>query len=257
MLDSHAHVNDSQFDTDRADILTQAQAVGVNGWIEIGTTVADSQQAIALAKQSYSIWATVGVHPDYIADITDQDWQQLEQLVQQPKVVAVGEVGLDYYRGGKLTDQQPVLERFIALAVEYKKPVVFHVRSGKHDAHADLIHILEALPATQRPRGVIHTFSGTVDQAQAYLALGLYLSISGVITFKNAGDLVEVVRNTPLEKLLLETDCPYLTPEPHRGQRNEPAYVSFIAQKVAELKGVPVSQVDHMTETTTRQLFSL
>lgn len=256
MIDSHAHVQDKAFDADRSDVLERAKAAGVNGWIEVGTTVQESMQAVKLAQEYPSVYSTVGVHPHHIEEMTVEDWQTLEDLAGKPKVVAIGEVGFDFYRGESLEKQREVLMRFIALATKKSLPVVFHVRSGEAlDAHQALIELLQTYSDDTRPKGVIHTYSGTLEQARAYIALGLHISFSGVLTFKNAGELVAVAKEAPANRLLIETDCPYLTPDPFRGQRNEPAYVKLVAQKLAELRAVPVEDIQQQTEENTKTLF--
>lgn len=265
MFDSHAHVSDGAFDADRSDILPRAQAAGVKGWIEIGTTVEESRQACTLAEQYEAVWATVGVHPDRVATLTEADWQQLEALASHPKVVAIGEVGFDFYRDGTYETQLPVLQRFVALAAKRNLPMVFHVRNpvkspaGDHgaSAHDKLLNFFGEIPVIERPRGVIHTFSGNEEHAKRYLELGLHLSFSGVVTFDNATETMEVAKMVPADRMLIETDCPYLTPVPHRGKRNEPSYVRYVAEKIAALRGVTLSEIDQLTEINTRTLFGL
>lgn len=258
MFDSHAHVMFENFNTDRDQIFAHAQEAGVSGWIEVGTNLEQSKKAVTLAQQHENVWASVGVHPsDIESSIKNKEsWTEIEKLLDQPRVVAVGEVGLDYYRGGTAEEQMPALQRFIDLALARNLPVIFHVRDGKDiSAHADLITLLHSLPKV--PRGVIHTYSGTLKQAKQYLKLGMYLSFSGVITFKNAGELLEVVKQTPLDKILIETDCPFLAPEPYRGKRNEPAYVKYVAQKIADLRGISFDEVQRVTMDNTQTLFRL
>ena len=173
-------------------------------------------------------------------------------------MVAVGEVGIDLYRGGSWQKQLKALRRFIELANRNNLPVIFHVRSSDRvDAHNGIIDLLSSYSDNQRPLGVMHSFSGTWQQAEKYLALGMYIAFNGVVTFKNAGETVEVARRVPLERMLIETDCPFLAPEPHRGKRNELAYVRLVAEKVAELKGLGISEVAEMTQENTLNLFSL
>lgn len=274
MIDSHAHVAFAQFDGDREGVIERARRVRLRQgygeqasvrWVEVGTDVAQSRAAVALAEHYPDdvLGATVGVHPSDIAALTEDDWRELEELLSHRRVVAVGEVGLDYYRGGWREMQLPVLERFVALAVAHDLPVVFHVRSGApaslagkgRDAHADLPRFLQARDAAVR--GVVHTFSGTAAQAEEYLKLGLYLSISGVVTFKNAGAMAEVARTVPLDRLLVETDCPFLAPEPYRGRRNEPAYVEHVVQRVAALRGVSADTVAQATVENATRLFGV
>lgn len=241
---------------DRAAVIERTKQQ-LSGWIEIGTTVAESALAAELA-QEHKVWASAGVHPSDIDSLDEAGWQQIEILLQQPQVAAVGEVGLDFYRGGSLEQQEIVLRRFIDLALKYDKPVVFHVRDGKEvSAHEEMVRILESYNDNERPRGVLHTFSGTREQMRRYLDMNMYISFSGVITFKNAVETVQAAKEVPLDRVLIETDAPFLTPEPHRGQRNEPAYVILVAEKLAQLRGVSVEEIDQITEENTRRLFNL
>jgi len=258
MIDSHAHVAFDSFDSDRAAVIARLPQSGVRGWIEVGTDLEQSAKAVALAEEYEQCWASVGVHPSDIAVLDDAGWNIIEGLLQKDKIVAVGEVGFDFYRGGSLEDQKKVLTRFAELARERELPMIFHVRdqAGTRNAHEAMLNFLKDLPNEKRPGGVIHTFSGTVEQAKEYLALGLYLSFSGVVTFPTAGEIAEVAKTMPIDRVLIETDCPFLTPDPYRGKRNEPAYVSFVAQRIAELRGLSVEEVDQDTEENTRRLFA-
>lgn len=258
MFDSHAHVCLSHFNEDRAEVILRAREAGLSGWLEVGTDIQGSRQAIALAQAQDGVVATVGVHPSDIGDLTPDSWSELEKLLENPKVVAVGEVGLDYYRGGTKQAQLPVLERFYTLARQRALPLVFHVRDGKQvSAHEDLLTWLESLPQSEVSPGVVHTFSGSSAQAERYLALGLYLSFSGVVTFKNAGEIADVASSMPLTKLLVETDCPFLAPDPHRGQRNEPAYVALVIQKIADLRQAAFTEIAKATTANAYSLFEL
>lgn len=262
MIDSHAHVAFFQFDEDREEVISRAWEAGVEGWIEVGTSVKSSQKAIELARsrsgQPLRVWATAGVHPSDAEGMNEEDWKKLRKLAKEEEVVAVGEVGVDLYRGGSLPEQLKALWRFIELAGERNLPIVFHVRSSDRvDAHDEVINLLSLYSDSQRPAGVMHSFSGTWQQAEKYLALGMYLAFNGVVTFKNAGETAEVASRVPLNRILIETDCPFLAPEPHRGKRNEPAYVRLVAEKIAELKGLDISEVAEMTQENTRNLFGL
>jgi TatD DNase family protein len=258
MIDSHAHVAFRQFDADRARVIARAKSAGVTGWIEVGTDLEQSRKAIALAEQHDGVYAAVGVHPSDINDLGGGWMSQLEKLLVHEKVKAIGEVGLDYYRGGTAEQQLPVLKKFIGLAAARSLPVVFHVRSsGTVDAHQDLIDLLRSYSAADRSGGVIHTYSGTVSQAEEYLELGMYLSMSGVVTFRNAGEMAKVAKSMPLDRLLIETDCPFLAPDPYRGQRNEPFHVSLVAEKIADLRGLSLTEIDHITSENARALFAL
>lgn len=254
MIDSHAHVAFEQFNDDRSAVIERAHKANI-GWIEVGTDLLQSRAAIALAEQYDFVWPTVGVHPSDIAALTEQGWHEFEALVQHPSVVAIGEVGLDYYRGGTKQEQLPALARMVELAIARDLPVIFHVRSGERDAHEDLLAWLMTLPVC--PRGVLHTYSGTPEQTRQYLALGFHLSFSGVITFKKADVVRAVAADVPADRFLIETDCPFLAPLPYRGKRNEPLYVQQVAEAIAHVRHTSVEAIASMTEATARQLFSL
>lgn len=257
MIDSHAHILAEQFDIDRDALISSAEENGL-GWVEVGTDVAGSEKAVELAEKNQHIFASVGVHPDSITTIQEEDWAVLEKLLENKKVCAIGEIGFDTYREGTILEQEPVLRRFIKLAQKMHKPLIFHVRSGNGtDAHVELLRVLSSYPHSELPNGVIHTFSGSLQQANEYISLGMMISFSGVITFKNAGDLREIAKNIPIESILVETDCPFLTPEPHRGQRNEPAYVRYVIERIADIRGTSFQEIEQATEVNTKQIFAL
>jgi TatD DNase family protein len=244
-FDSHCHPQFPHYDHDRNEVISRALERGVS-MICVGTDIKTSKQALELAKNS-GIWAAVGVHPNDLDDFVMDDFVH---LINEEKVVAVGEVGLDYYRtkgDEKQKKQREVFKQFINLAYQYKKPLILHLR----DSHKDAIEILKSAKDILYG-GVAHSFTGTLEEAREYLNLGLHLGFNGIITF--ARQYNEVVIHTPLEKILLETDAPYLTPEPYRGQRNEPAYVLEVAKKVAEIKGISLEEV---VETTTQNVLKL
>lgn len=258
MFDSHAHVLYDSFDADRDQVIARARAAGLSGWLEVAIDVPTSEQVVALAQKEAGVFATVGVHPSDIGTLTPDGWATIENLVTQPRVVAVGEVGLDFYRGGTAQEQLPILQRFVSLATQHALPVVFHVRDsadGSASAHDAMINFLESIPVSERPQGVMHTFSGNAAQAEKYLALGMYLSFSGVVTFKNAGPIATVATTMPFDRLLIETDCPFLAPEPYRGQRNEPAYVKLVAEKIAALRNIGVAEIEKATDANAKTLF--
>lgn len=248
MIDSHAHVAFEGFEDDREAVVARAREAGIS-WIEIGTDVYQSKKALALGVPT-----AIGVHPSDIA--AGVDWGEIKKLLDSPNVVAVGEVGLDLYHSKNLEEQIETLEKFVSLARKKSLPIVFHVRnpstSLRVNAHDEMIKFLRE---QNWGRGAIHTFSGTRKQAEDYLELGLYLSFSGVVTFKNAGEILEVAKTMPLEKMLIETDCPFLAPEPFRGKRNEPAYVKYVAEKIANLRGISFDEVARVTEDNTKHLF--
>src|SRR3989338_10119909 len=258
IFDSHCHPQMTQYDQDREEIIHRAFDVGVN-MICVGTDLETSRQAIELAQKTEWMWATVGLHPN---DNLNEKFEseKYRELLQQERVVAFGEIGLDYYRTEKPEDQKFQKERFIQqleLAKELKKPLILHCRDGKSGstgpAYRDMIEILSRGYAING--GVIHSFTGSLDEAKQFLDLGLYLGLNGIITFAKQYD--EIVREVPLERILLETDAPYLTPEPYRGKRNEPAYVIEVAKKIAELKNEPYEKVTEQTTKNCKKLFGL
>ncbi len=231
LIDTHAHMHLAQFDEDRAATLARAAAAGVQRIIEIGYDLPSSRAALELASSHPQIYAVVGIQPNHCAECP-ADWQaQLATMLHHPRVVALGEIGLDYHWMKASPEQQAALFREqLALAREYNLPVVIHTR----EAAAATVQVLrEAAPGV---RGVIHSFSGDWAFASACLDLGFSLSFSGPVTFSKARDLHEVARRVPAERILTETDSPYLSPNPHRGKRNEPAYVRLVAEQLATLR---------------------
>ena len=258
MFDSHAHMNDLAFDDDRDAVMSHVFNSGIAGWIEVGTNIEESTKAIALAETDSRIIASVGVHPHELKTLQDSDWDILSQLADHVTCKAIGEVGLDFSRDVEIDFQEKLLHRFIVLAQQKHLPIIFHVRSGNEiDAHEELIRILTMYPAPARPKGVIHTFSGTLAQAQAYIELGMMISFSGVLTFKKSDDLREAAKTLPLEAMLVETDCPYLTPEPDRGKRNDPSFVRFVIKNISELRDIDPLEVDKITQNNAKNLFSI
>ena len=258
MFDSHAHINDTAFDEDRDAVIANMFASGVDGWIEVGTNIEESKKAIELSKKHNKIFASVGVHPHGLKDIEDGNWEALAVLADSPECKAIGEVGLDFSRDKGLEFQEEKLKQCIALAQAKNLPMIFHVRSGNDiDAHDELIRILKTYSDAERPKGVIHTFSGNLQQAQEYISLGMYISFSGVVTFKKSDELREIAKTIPLEAMLVETDCPYLTPEPFRGKRNDPSFVKFVIQTIAELRGIDFFEVEQKTHNNDKKLFSV
>lgn len=262
MFDSHAHINDAAFDEDRDALLTSMFASGVTGWIEVGTSIEESKKALSLASDragsDLQIFASVGVHPHELQHMQDSDWSKFSELADNSLCKAVGEVGLDFSRGTDIEFQEKILKRFIALAQQKNLPIIFHVRSGNDiDAHDELIAILKTYTNSDRPKGVIHTFSGNLQQAQEYISLGMLISFSGVLTFKKSEGLRGIAKTIPLESILVETDCPYLTPEPFRGKRNDPSYCRFVIQSISELRGVGFSEIEQKTHNNAKKLFSI
>ncbi|ACL23698.1 hydrolase, TatD family [Chloroflexus aggregans DSM 9485] len=229
-IDTHLHLASVQFDDDRSEVITRALDTGVAALIEIGYDLASSHAAIALANAHPAIFAVVGIQPNHLHDLPP-DWiEQIRALASHPKVVAIGEIGLDFYwMKSSPSEQEAAFRQQLALAGELGLPVVIHSR----DAMSETIAVLR--DAARGP-GVIHSFSGDWEAAQACLELGFYLSFSGPLTFPKSTALHDVARQAPVDRLLIETDSPYLSPHPHRGQRNEPSRLIYIGQKVAELR---------------------
>ena len=255
LTDTHTHLDFPRFDDDREQVIGQALAAGVGAIVDIGTDLASSQAAVALAEAYPQIYAAVGVHPHDAKTLTEETLEELGVLALHPKVVAIGEIGLDFFRDLSPRDKQrQAFQQQLALASEVGKPVVIHDR----DAHSEVMAILRRwIEGGHQPAGVLHCFSGDLAMAQEAIELGFYISIAGPVTFKNARSLRELVRQLPLEKLLVETDCPYLSPHPHRGKRNEPAYVKLVAQEVARVKGLSPEEVARITSDNAQALFAL
>ena len=253
MIDTHAHVHDAKFDTDRAAALHRAAAAGVNAIVTVGCDLADSLRALETARE-YRIYASVGIHPHEAKDAPADIPAVFESFLRDPRIVAIGETGLDYYYDHSPREkQQRVMREQLRLARDTGFPVIFHQR----DAFDDFLAILKE--EWRAPmRGVIHCFTGDADQARALTQeFGLFLGIGGVLTFKTAGTLRDAVRSVGLDRLVLETDCPYLAPVPHRGERNEPAYVAIAAQKLADILERAIDEVVAVTDANAQTLFSL
>jgi TatD DNase family protein len=235
LVDTHAHLMDAAFDADRAAVLARATSAGVAGLVLVGYDLASSCAAIELARSIPWAWASVGIHPNSAAEAADADFAALASLAREPEVIAIGETGLDYYRHYTSQERQrEALDWHLRLAEELALPVIVHNRQ----ADADVATVLSSgAPAVH---GVLHCFSSTdPTYLDRMLATGYYVSMAGPLTFKSAADLRAMVARVPLERLLVETDCPYLTPVPHRGQRNEPAFVRETASCLAEIVGLP------------------
>ncbi len=260
LVDSHCHLDLRQFNADRDAVIARMAESGIRYAVNPGVDLPSSRAAVALAlRQHECIYAAVGIHPHEAKTLDAAVLEELKTLACSPKAVAIGEIGLDYYRDFSPRDAQwRAFEAQLELAAELDLPVIVHDR----DAHDDVLAILRdwhsSLPSPRSTLyGVVHSFSGDVAMAEQVVALGFFIGVSGPVTYKNADRLRQVVRAVPLERLLIETDAPYLTPQPHRGQRNEPAYVSLVAQAVADVRGVTLEQVASQTTANARALFGL
>jgi TatD DNase family protein len=235
LFDTHAHLHFPEFDGDREAMLGRARSAGVRRMLTIGTEPESSRAAVAFAAREADVWATVGIHPHDAGEADAAALGEIERLAAEPRVVALGEIGLDYFRDlSPRPDQQRVFRALLGLARRVGKPVVIHCR----EAHGDVLRIL-AEERVADVRGIMHCFSGDVAIARRCLDLGLLISLAGPVTYPNARALPEVARFVPADRLVVETDCPFLPPQGHRGQRNEPAYLAITATRVAELRGEP------------------
>ncbi len=251
IFDSHAHYDSHQFDDDRHEILSnylpQNKVVGV---VNCASDFPSSEFSLQLAEQYDYIYAAVGVHPHEVAESGAWDADRLKRLASHPKCVAIGEIGLDYHYDFSPRDlQKQWFENQIVLAKEMGKPIVVHDR----EAHADTWDLLRV----HKPAGVVHCFSGSVEMARDILSVGMYIGLGGAVTFKNAKTPVEVARYVPLDRLLLETDCPYMTPVPFRGNRCDSSHISYTAQKIAEIKEISVDELLQVTKQNACRLFGM
>ena len=250
LTDSHAHLDFAQFDTDRDAVIARAREAGLVAILNVGTDLASSKAAVALAEKHDFIYAAVGFHPHDAKRVNARVLDQLRVLTRHPKVVAVGEIGLDYYRDRSPRPvQRQAFADQLALAAELELPVIVHSR----EAHDDVMEALRGWNGI----GVLHSYSGGPERLEEVLELGFYVSISGPVTFPRAERLREVAALAPLERLLVETDCPYLTPVPRRGRRNEPALVRYVVEAVAQARGVPVEIVAQATLDNLCHLFDI
>jgi TatD DNase family protein len=255
LIDSHAHIQGKEYAGEVETVIARAREAGIDKIIAVGGAgeMSSNHDAVALASLYDDVYATVGMHPHDAKDVGPEELKSLRELTIHPKVIAVGETGLDYYYSHSPHDvQRRVFMDFINLARQAGLPLIVHER----DAAQDAAQLLRS-EGTGDLRGVIHCFTGNYEAACAYLDLGFYLSLTGIITFKNAEPLRDVVRQVPLKKILIETDSPYLTPVPHRGKRNEPAYVRLVAEAVAIIKSVSLEEVAQITSGNARELFSI
>ncbi|MHB0925977.1 MAG: TatD family hydrolase [Gallionellaceae bacterium] len=251
-VDSHCHLNFPELAENMADVLAQMQHNDVAAALCVSVNLAEFPQVLALAEQHPNIYASVGVHPDY-EDVEEPSVARLVELARHPRVIAIGETGLDYFRlKGDLEWQRTRFRNHIRAARECGKPLIIHTR----EAAADTLRIMAEENAAGAG-GVMHCFTETWDVAEAALEMGFYISFSGIITFKSAKQIKEVAQRVPLERILIETDAPYLAPVPYRGRLNQPAYVKHIAEEIALLRGIDVSEVGRRTTENFMRLFGL
>jgi TatD DNase family protein len=255
LVDTHAHLQDTGFGNTLPAVIARAREAGVGQMIAIGVTAEDSREVVALSQTNPGVvFAAVGVQPNHTGEAQPEDWARIVELARETGVVALGETGLDrYWDRAPFPVQQEWFDRHLALAHERDLPVVIHCRDCERD-------IIDQLARLGRPvRGVLHSFTGSWDAAQAFMELGLYVSFAGMVTFKNAklDPLRDVAARLPIDRILVETDSPYLSPHPWRGKPNEPARVAMIAQLIAELRGIPFPEFARATSANARRLFRL
>ena len=253
LIDTHSHLEMPEYDQDRKDVIKKAHDRGIDYILTIGIDIEACQQAISLAEEFEFIYAVLGIHPHNAKDIDEGTYDILRKLTQHEKVCALGEIGLDFFRN--LSPQDVQTKRFgelISLAREWKLPIVVHDR----DAHQETLAILKEERAFE-VGGVIHCFSGDYEMASKCFDMGLYISIPGTITFRKATSLQELVRKLPLERILIETDAPFLAPVPFRGKRNEPSYVQYVADKIAKIKKLDFEEVAAVTSRNAKTLFKI
>ncbi len=255
LADTHAHLDFGQFDADREDVWARAQSAGVRWLINPGADLPSSRRAVALAEGHAGIFAAVGIHPHEATSCDAAALAELRRLAGSRKVVAIGEIGLDFYRDlSPRPAQRQALRDQLELAVALRLLVIIHDR----DAHAETLAVLREFAARlPAPPGVLHAFAGDAEMAAAVLDLGFYLAVGGPITYPNARQAPALLAGVPLDRLLLETDCPYLAPQRQRGQRNEPAYVPLIAARLAEILHISAARVAEQTTSNARTLFGL
>ena len=251
LFDTHAHLDDSAFDADRAALLAALPGAGLSFVMNPGCSLASSRAAVALAEQYPYVYAAVGSHPDAADEVNDETIQAYRALAAHPRVLAIGEIGLDYHNEDiPRAIQQQAYRAQLALAAELDLPVIVHDR----EAHADCLAIIGAFPQVT---GVFHCFSGSAEMAKELVSKGWYIGFTGVLTFKNARRAVEAAAAIPMDRIVLETDCPYMAPEPHRGRRNDPRNLPYMAQKLAEIKGIPPDQAAAQTLANGKRLYRL
>lgn len=257
LVDTHCHINFDAYDEDRAAVIERAAAAGVSRIINPGTDLNTSREGIALADHYTGIYAAVGIHPNSTADITPTWMDDIGTLAAHPKVLAVGEIGLDYYWDkSPKQNQVAAFEAQLALASRLELPVIIHNREASEDVMGILENWVHDLPPALKDRpGVLHSFSAPVSIAERALAAGFYLGFTGPITYKNADDLRRIAANVPLDRILVETDGPFLTPIPYRGKRNEPAYIPLISERLAAIKTIPSDEMARATTANAEYLF--
>ena len=249
IFDTHAHYDDKAFDSDREELLEKLFSESVAYIVNQGTDLKLSKYSISLAERYENMYCAVGIHPENITENSLAELEEIERLAGHPKAVAIGEIGLDYYWDIPKEPQKVIFEKQLILANKLNMPVNIHDR----EAHGDVLEYLRKY----KPKGILHSFSGSVEMARKIVKLGMYIGIGGVVTFKNARKSVEVVKDIPLERVVLETDCPYLSPVPFRGKRNNSGMIIYTAEKIAEIKNISVEEVLKETCENAKKVYNI
>jgi len=252
IFDSHAHYDDEAFNEDREKVILGLKNNGIIGVLNCGASMQGAKMSVELSRKYDFIYSAVGIHPEHADTVNENLIEELRNLAKYPKVRAIGEIGLDYYyeENPNRDIQKAAFKLQMKLARELELPVVIHDR----DAHQDTLDILKEFPEVI---GVVHCFSGSVEFAKECLKLGYYIGFTGVITFKNAKKIVEVAKNVPIDRILVETDCPYMAPEPNRGKRNQSDYIKYIIEKLSEIKGKSIEEIENITISNIKYLLKL
>ena len=259
IFESHAHYDDRQFDVDREKLLENLPFQNVGVIVNVGSDIRSSKESKTLAHQYDYVYAAIGVHPDEVDTMKEADMEELSHMAKETKVVAIGEIGLDYFRkegNAYKSVQKEWFCRQLDLAKEIEKPVIIHSRDAAEDTIQILRDFRKENPQIENP-GVIHCYSYSPELAKEYVAMGFYIGIGGVVTFKNAKKLVETVAQIPLERILVETDSPYLCPEPNRGKRNDSSQIRYVIDRIADIRGIAPEEVEKQTEMNARKMYRL
>ena len=252
IFDTHAHYDDEQFDADREELLDSMAEQGVGTIVNVSASYPSCEQVTEMVQKYPFMYAAVGVHPDHVGDLNEETFARMKKLFANDKVIAVGEIGLDYYWDNESHDLQKAwFLRQLELARELDLPVLIHSR----EAAADTMDIMKE--HAEGMSGVIHCYSYSKEMAREYVKMGFYIGVGGVVTFKNARKLKETVAEIPITSIVLETDCPYLAPEPNRGKRNNSAYIRYVAEEIARIKGITYEEVVAQTEENARKMYRL
>ena len=253
IFDTHAHYDDEAFDSDRDELIKSLFMNGIIGFVDVGANLESSKRAVKMAHEYDHAFASVGVHPDETGELNDENFNELYQLSLDEKVVAIGEIGLDYHWMVQTEEVQKYwFSRQLELARQAKKPVIIHSR----DAAADTFD-MAVKENIGDIGGIVHCYSYSLEQAKEYVKMGMYIGVGGVVTYKNGRKLKEVVSGIPLERIVLETDCPYLSPVPHRGERNSSLYIPEVVKVISELKGIPETEVETVTTKNALDVYRL